>query len=146
MTIQTQVDVYEKDLIETVQSLLEQPSVYVLPSRPTKGTAESIPMQIRYDYVVDGYLLINEKEHVFEVIRWRRTTYQNRFMNNIIYSLRDSDGNLLDISSKCAEQIYKNVGKKSSGRLVIDAEKTKVLNPATTFLNKLKSLVDTREH
>ena len=72
MTIQTQVDVYEKDLIETVQSLLEQPSVYVVKEPTIEATEHFTVNQINIPFgtITYSYSVINGTEPVFKVTKY----------------------------------------------------------------------------
>lgn len=150
MTIQTQVDVYEKDLIETVQSLLENPSVYVV-QEPTIEATEHFKVNqidITFGTITYSYSVINGTEPVFKVTKWCRTTNREKFANNITHRLKDSDGKVLEISENCAKQIYEDVSKQPAVNAIKTAEGIQKLTAVKerAFLNKLHSLVNSREH
>ncbi|MBO4582645.1 MAG: hypothetical protein J5714_01120 [Alphaproteobacteria bacterium] len=143
-------DNYAEDLIKTVQLLLENPSVYVIKGRTIEATEhfKVNHIDIPFDTVTYSYSVMNGPELVFEVIKWCRITNREKFGTNIIYRLNDSDGKMLDVPANCKKQIYEDVSEKQCA-VVYSGTKTgsQQLYPPkeTIFLNKLHSLVNTRE-
>ena len=103
-------DNYAEDLIKTVKLLLENPSVYVVQERTIKATEHFKVNQIDTPFgtITYSYSVINGTEPVFKVTKWCRTTNREKFANNITHRLKDSDGQVLEISENCAKRDYSN--------------------------------------
>ena len=128
---------FEQDLLKTINLLLEQPSVYVVPNEPITGHHESKQSYLpSYDYVIYSYSVMKNDKVIFTSRQWHRTTEQSRYSNNDIWSLVDDTDRELDITPDFAKKLYQEISNKFEQSGILPSLAKEVI-----FLNKLNNMI-----